>query len=137
MIWYETLYFLKKIYFLKPQRGKDIILKELTKKCLHYYDSYPVYAGLLGRVLLWDVKEPIEIKIVYKKGTLSDYLSVINRVDYPLLSIRVLEIKKDIELIKRDGLSSKPAVYICKGKTCARPVTSPDEVLKTIKGFIS
>jgi len=133
---YRALRFVSRLSYYgdrqRMQEARDAALPALSGE----YQRFPPHAGPYGTVLLWIVREPVQVTIVADGDGARKYLPVINSVYVPEKVVRVLSLTDDAEEIKKLKYPLQEAVYLCAGKRCSKPITKPEKLASKLRQFI-
>ncbi len=134
---YRALIFLSRFASVEGDASgtklRDAIMATLAAG---YRDHAPA-AAAYGNALLWSVEDPVEIVIIAGGNGPRKYLEKISTVAVPQKVVRVLSLAKDNGEIKRRGYALRESVYLCAGKRCSKPITSPEELQKELMDFVA
>ena len=129
---YLAFYVLNRYSLYNQGHGIARIRGSLARRLSGSYDRFVVHAGLYGLGLIRYLLEPVEIKIV-RKGDITTYLKEIGMLYIPNKIIRIYDLRRDREIIKREGFPPEEALYICYRKSCSRPIKRPSEIKKGLR----
>jgi hypothetical protein len=135
---YRALRFVSRLSYcyygdrLRLQETRDAVLMALSGA----YRRFPPHAGSYGTVLLWVVREPLQVTIVADGDGARKYLAAINSVYVPEKVVRMLSLADDAEEIKMLRYPIQEAVYLCAGKRCSAPITKPEKLASELRQFI-
>jgi hypothetical protein len=133
---YRALRFVSRLSYYgdnnRIKEARDAALMALSGE----YRKFPPHAGPYGTVLLWVVREPVQVTIVADGDGARKYLPVINSVYVPEKAVRLLSLTDDAEEIKKLKYPLQEAVYLCAGKRCSAPITRPGKLASELRQFI-
>jgi len=89
-----------------------------------------------GLALRQVVEEPMEITIVAEGARAREYLAAAGTVFLPEKVVRVHSPTEDREEIRSYGYKPQEAVYLCRGKRCAKPVKEPRLLAAELRRFL-
>jgi len=89
-----------------------------------------------GLALRQVVEEPMEITIVAEGGRAREYLAAVGTVFLPEKVVRIYSPTEDREEIRSYGYKPQEAVYLCRGKRCAKPVKEPRLLAAELRRFL-
>jgi len=89
------------------------------------------YAKMVDLVL----NPPAEVNIVATADAADEFLKAAVTIDTPFRVVQVLHPSRDAERLAALSLPAEPApaAYVCVGTMCSAPVTSPGELVATVR----
>ena len=133
---YRALRFISRLSYygdaLRLQEARDAALMALSGE----YQRFPPHAGSYGTVLLWVVKEPLQVTIVAAGDGARKYLAAVTSVFVPEKVVRMLSLTDDAEEIKKLKYPPQEAAYLCAGKRCSAPINRPEKLAPELRQFI-
>jgi uncharacterized protein YyaL (SSP411 family) len=133
---YRAIRFLGRLSFTGDHKGlkeaRDAAITALSGE----YRNYAPHAGSYGNALLWAVGEPLQVTIVAEGDGARRYLPMINSVFVPEKAVRVLSVADDAEEIRKLKYPAEEAVYLCAGKRCSKPISTPSRLKAEFMEFM-
>ena len=126
--------FLRLGHLTREQRYLDIARATVeafagTAEQMGYFASG--YAKMTDLVL----NPPAEVNIVAPADAADEFLKAALTIDTPFRVVQVLDPRRDAVRLAALSLPAEPspAAYVCVGTTCSAPVTSPGELVATVR----
>jgi len=100
------------------------------------YQRFSPYAAAYGNALLWILYDPVRITIAADGAARQDYAAAISSVYVPEKVVTFLSLAHDAEQIRKLNYAKKESVYLCAGKRCSKPISTSEQLKKTLRQFI-
>jgi uncharacterized protein len=133
---YRALRFLSRLTHYRDRERMREVRDASLMAMSGEYRKFPPQAGSYGTILLWVVKEPLQVTIVSNAEGMRKYLAGVNGVYVPEKVLRILSLTRDLEEIKKLNYPLQEAVYLCEGKRCSAPITKPEKLASELRRFI-
>jgi uncharacterized protein YyaL (SSP411 family) len=126
--------FLRLHHLTRDQRYLDIARSSVeafagTAEQMGYFASG--YAKMVDLAL----NPPAEVNIVAPAGAADEFLKAALTIEVPFRVVQVLDPSRDSARLESLSLPAEPSptAYVCVGTSCSPPVTSPGELVETVR----
>ena len=133
---YRAIRFIGRMSYVEGFQDQKIIRDEGLAAMRATYRDFTPNAGAYGNALLWGVGDPVEITVIAKGKAARSYLAAIEGVYVPKKIVRILSMAEDGDLIRKLGYTKREAVYLCAGKKCSKPITTPGKLREELRRFL-
>lgn len=134
---YRTLYFLSRLHHINRDDELNSPIESTIKRFAGTYEGYEPYASLFGTVLRWRLDEPLEVTIISEEDGYREHLSALRGMYIPEKVVRVFSLKSDADTVIKEGYPLKEVAFVCVGKRCSPPLTTPKALKGEIFSFLS